>query len=129
MIAREHTQAAQEEFERNREKLLAFRASYDRDEALRRRIDAGDGGPLLEMLGLDFPSSANARVVLAQEDVHYVIMPPDPSVVLRDRQLETVTGGSAFGTAGSVLTAGSFACSCVPSSFGTVSSAGTASSN
>lgn len=118
------------QFARNSGKLERFRASYDSDEALRLRIDAGDSGPALEALGMRLPDGMDVRVVPASEDVHYVVMPPDPGFRLKDFQLETVVGGTpGFGTASSVLTAGTFMCTCLPSSFGTLGSAGTASSN
>lgn len=121
-------QKYQQEFEQNYEKLMEFRASYDSDEALRQRIDAGDGSPLLEAVGLDLPDGVDARVVPAQEDIHYVIMPPDPSFLVQDQELESVAGGSTVGTGGSAATASSFLCSTIPSCFGTLSSAGTAGS-
>ena len=121
-------QKYQEEFAQNYEELMKFRASYDTDEALRQRIDSGDGGPLLEAVGLNLPDGVDARVVPAQEDVHYVIMPPDPSFMLRDQELEQVSGGSTVGTGGSAATGSSFLCSTIPSSLGTLSSAGTAGS-
>ena len=120
----------QEEYARNRTKLSEFRARYDRDEALRRRIDAGDSGPLLEAVGLeDVPAGMEIRVAPQRAGVHYVVIPPDPAAPLTDQELERVWGGSpGFGTAGSVLSASTFACTCVPSSMGTLGSAGTASS-
>ena len=119
-------QKYQEEFAENYDKLMEFRASYDSDAALRRRIDAGDGSPLLEAVGLDLPAGVDARVVPAKEDVHYVIMPPDPSFLIRDQELESVAGGSTVGSGGSAATASTFLCSCIPSCFATLSSAGTA---
>ena len=121
-------QKYQEEFAQNYDKLMQFRASYDSDQALRQRIDSGDGGPLLEAVGLNLPDGMGARVVPAKEDVHYVIMPPDPSFVVQDQELETVAGGSTVGSGGSVATASTFLCSCIPSCAGTLSSAGTAGS-
>lgn len=122
-------QKYQEEFSDNYDKLMEFRASYDSDEALRQRIDAGDGSPLLEAVGLNLPSGVDARVVPAKEDVHYVIMPPDPSVLVRDQDLESVAGGtSTVGSGGTAASASTFLCSCIPSCLATLSSAGTAGS-
>lgn len=121
-------QKYQEEFAQNYEELMKFRASYDSDAGLRQRIDSGDGSPLLEAVGLNLPDGVDARVVPAKEDVHYVIMPPDPSFMIRDQELETVAGGSTVGTGGSAATGSTFLCSCIPSCVGTLSSAGTAGS-
>lgn len=122
--------AFQEEYARNRAKLLEFRARYDRDEALRRRIDAGDSRPLLEAVGLeDVPVGMEIRVAPARAGVHYVVIPSDPAAALTDQELERVWAGTpGYGTAGSALSASTFACTCIPSSMGTLSSAGTASS-
>ena len=119
-----------EEYARNRAKLMAFRARYDRDEALRRRIDAGDSGPLLEAVGLeDVPEGMEIRVAPERAGVRYVVIPSDPVAPLTDEALERVWAGApGFGTAGSVLTASTFACTCIPSTMGTLGSAGTASS-
>lgn len=124
-------EAFQEDYARNRGELMRFRARYDSDEALRRRIDAGDSGPLLEAIGLEnVPAGMEIRVAPAQAGLHYVIMPPNPGGALADEALEPVVGGTpGYGTASSVLCAGTFACTCLPSSLGTLGSAGTASSN
>lgn len=61
-------QAFQEDYARNRGELMRFRARYDSDAALRRRIDAGDSGPLLEAIGLEnVPPGMEIRVAPAQE--------------------------------------------------------------
>ena len=121
-------QKYREEFAQNYDRLMQFRASYDSDQALRRRVDAGDGNPLLEAIGLDLPDGVDARVVPAKEGVHYVIMPPDPSFLLRDSELEAVAGGSTVGSAGTAASYSTFVCSSIPSSVSTLSTAGTAGS-
>lgn len=110
--------------------LKKFSADYHSDEKLRARIDTGDLSPLFEALNSKAPEGIGAqlRVVADTDKVQHVIIPPDPTWVLRDSHMSDISGGSTVGSAGSVGSASTFLCSTCPSCAGTIGSAGTAGS-
>ena len=118
------------EAEKSLNVLKKFRAAYDNDEKLRARIDAGDVAPLLEMLDPSVAENKDVelRVVTDTDEVQHMIMPPDPTWVVRDSDMSSISGGSTVGSAGTVGSASTLLSGCFPSSFGCVGSAGTAGS-
>ena len=102
------------------EALQRFASRYRADGAMRERIAGGDHSDLYASV----PDGAEVRVVTQTPDTYYVLMPQDPNRATADRSLESVSGGSTTGSAGSVFTASSF-----PSCLGCGSTASTASSS
>ena len=111
-----------------------FSADYHSDEKLRARIDSGDVAPLYEALNADLPGDARAsrppegvkvRVVADTDQEQYFVVPSDPSWMLRDSDMQDVSGGSSVGTAGSLGSAGTAITSSAPSTLSTGGTAGT----
>ena len=112
------------------ERFHVFAARYREDSGLRARIESGDLSDAIAELGLPSPpESIQVRIVADTPEVVHIVLPPDPNADLTDESLRAVAGGKTAGTAGSVGSASTFACSCSPSSAGTVSSGGTAGSS
>ena len=111
---------------------LAFQDAarrYRDDGPWRERIDNGDAeaiSALLSDVELDVASGRTVRVAANGEGTFHFVLPPDPNVTLADKSLGGVVGGVAVGTIGSISTSSTFACSCFPSTAGSVGSASTA---
>lgn len=116
------------EFRKGYAAMLEFNVAYRSDEGLRRRVDGGDFAPVAEAFGLDMPPGMALRVVPDTEQVHHVIMPPNPNAVIADSALSEVSGGSTASSAGSAGSVGCFACSTSPSTISSLGSAGSAGS-
>ena len=112
--------------------LKQFSADYHSDEKLRARIDGGDVAPLFEATDLpgDAPSleGVKVRVVADTNQVQHVVIPPDPARILRDSEMQGISGGSTAGTAGTGGSASSVICSTAPSCLSSVGSASTVGS-
>ena len=111
---------------------LAFQDAarrYRDDESWRERIDNGDAeaiSALMRDVELDVASDTKVRVAANGEGTFHFVLPPDPNVVLADESLPDVVGGVAASSIGSVSTSSTFACSCFPSTTGSLGTAGTA---
>lgn len=106
--------------------FLAFAKRYQSDSELRSRIDAGDVAPALDEIGIAPPQGFDVRIVCDTKDTCHIVLPPDPNGELSDEALTAIAGGKSAGTAATIGSAGSVACSCVPSTVGSAGSASTA---
>ena len=114
----------------NLERFHVFAARYQEDSELRARIESGDLSDAIAELGLpNPPENMQVRIVADTPEVVHIVLPPDPNADLTDESMSAVAGGKTVGTAGSVGSASTFACSCSPSSVGSASSGGTAGSS
>jgi len=102
-------------------------AGFHSDPGFRAKVE-NDPSAVFREHGIDLPSNVAVKVVANDAENLYVVFPPDPNGELSDELLESVAGGSTFGSVGSAATASSLVCACAPSSASTLSSAGTASS-
>ena len=111
----------------NMERFHAFAARYREDPELRARIESGDLSDAVAGLGLPHPPEGKeVRIVADTLEVVHIIMPPDPNADLTDESLRAVAGGGkCAGTTGCAGTASTMACSTIPGSVSTASTAGT----
>ena len=65
---------------------------YHADADYRRQVEA-DPVAAFRAQGMELPGDIAVRVLANTDDTHYMIMPPDPNVDLRDEMLATVAGG------------------------------------
>ena len=107
------------------DRLASFGREFGEDAGLRRRF-ASDPRAVLEEQGLDVPTDVELRVTANTDETYYLALPPDPNEALEDESLASLAGGVRAGTASSVSSVGSFACSCGPSSIGSAGSIGSA---
>lgn len=107
------------------DRLAAFGREFGENADLRRRFES-DPRAVLEEQGIDVPTDVELRVSASTDDVYYLAMPPDPNAALEDENLASLAGGTRAGTASSVSSVGSFACSTGPSSIGSAGSIGSA---
>ena len=102
---------------------------YRDDESWRARIDGGDAeaiSALTRDAGLDVASDTTVRVSVNDEGTFHFILPPDPNVDLADENLYGVAGGVRASSMSSISSASTIACSCMPSTCGSVGSGGAA---
>ena len=112
----------------DRARLESLAGRYRDDPELRARLDAGDAAGALDELGLDLPPGVEARFAANTDEVFHVVLPPNPNKTLADEALIQAVGGSTAGSAGTVGTMSSFACSTGPSCIGSGGTASTAGS-
>ena len=105
----------------NLKPLIDFSKEYHSNEALRARIDGGDVAPLVEALDMEVPQGMEVRVFANTADTFYLPLRPDPSMMLEDNDLISISGGSTASSAGTISTAGT-----APSSLSTAGTAGSA---
>ena len=94
---------------------------YRADAPWRARIDAGDNraiSGLMVDVGLAPAPGARVSVRANDDETFHFILPPDPNIELADESLGGIVGGANASTLGSVSSAGTFGCSCAPSTFG-----------
>ena len=106
-------------------RMNQFRAlvqRYHADADYRRQVEADPMAAFREQ-GMELPSNIAVRVLANTDDTRYIIIPPDPNMNLGDELLIPVAGG--VDTAGTIGTAGTGLCACLPSSAGTVGTAST----
>ena len=110
---------------------LAFQDAarrYREDEAWRARIDDGEAeavSALMRDIELKTAPGAAVRVKANDAGTFHFILPPDPNMALVDESLSGISGGVRASSIGSLGSASTVGCSCMPS---TVGSAGCASS-
>ena len=78
-----------------------------------------DPAAVLSAAGVEVPEGLTIKVVENSSTTVHVVL-PDPEA-MTDELLAAASGGSTYGTAG---TASTLACSCMPGTMGTASSAG-----
>jgi len=116
-------------------KFRTLAERYHNDASLRARIDSGDVSEAIEYLGIAPADKGEIRVVADTPDLLHFVMPRpvrDSDLRLPDETLSGIAGGGGHcaGTGACASTAGSMACSTVPSSAssgGSVSTVGSAS--
>lgn len=102
---------------------------YRADAPWRARIDAGDNraiSGLMVDVGLTPAPGARVSVRANDDETFHFILPPDPNIELADESLGGIVGGANASTMASSSSAGTFGCSCGPSTFGTAGSVSTA---
>ena len=117
------------------QKFRTLAERYRNDASLRARIDGGDVSEAIEYLGITPDDKGEIRIVADTPDTLHFVMPrPVRNLDLRlpDETLSGIAGGGGHcaGTGATASTAGSMACSTVPSSAssgGSVSTIGSAS--
>lgn len=118
---------SQDQFDNN---IVGFRRiaeKFRNDPAFRAQAEQ-NATEIFKAEGIVFPAGLQVKVVADTPSVVHMVLPPDPNTEVSDERLETVSGGSSLGCAGSVATASSLVCACAPSSASSLSSSGTASS-
>ena len=90
--------------------MASFTAACAADPALRDKVVSDPAGALAER-GLELHEGVDVKVVINDDDIFHLVLPPDPNSVLEDEALGSVAGG--FNT---------LACAGTASSFGTVPS-------
>lgn len=102
---------------------------YRGDAAWRGRIDAGDDraiSGLMADVGLAPAPGARVSVRANDDETFHFVLPPDPNAALADESLAGVVGGARASTMASAGSAGTFGCSCAPSTLGSASSVSSA---
>ena len=102
---------------------------YRGDAAWRGRIDAGDNAAisgLMADVGLAPAPGARIAVRANDDETFHFVLPPDPNAELADESLAGVVGGAQASTMSSVSSAGTFGCSCGPSTLGSAGCVGAA---
>lgn len=109
--------------------VMSLADAYHKDEELRARAEA-DPQAVLNEIGIPVPSGMEVRIWENTEEDFYLVMPPDPNVMLSDEALDIVAGGKSASTVGSAGSGGTVSTACTTassaSSAGSVGSAGTA---
>ena len=109
----------------NLKPLVDFSKDYHNDEGLRSRIDGGDLAPLVEALDMQVPQGMEVRVFCNTADTFYLTRRENPSKMLQDNELISISGGSTASSAGTIGTAGSWpSCLSSASTLGCAGSAG-----
>ena len=76
-------------FDRYHEAVKRYAERYRSDEEVRSRIAGGDTSDL----EIDVPAGMEVRISEQTGDTYYFVMPPNPSKVLADEDLESMAGG------------------------------------
>ena len=95
---------------------------YREDESWRARIDGGEEeaiSALMRDVALEkIAPDTTVRVAANDAGTFHFVLPPDPNMALEDESLSGVAGGAQASTLASVSSAGTFGCSCMPSTIG-----------
>ena len=116
------------EYGRNLARFADLAARYRDDAELRERIDRGDAAAEARELGIEPIPGVDVRIVADTDEVTHIAFPSDPNTSLSDTSLNNMAGGQTAGSASTIATARSLACSTVPSSLGSAGSVGAAGS-
>ncbi len=129
------TEASPEALDQYRTNISAFLEAADRyryEPGVRNTVDQSGPREIFEFFGLDsseVKEGTEVNVLLDQNDLVHFVVGEDPNVVLTDEALgDRVVGGATAGTAGTISSLGTFACSTAPGCISSAYTAGTAGS-
>ena len=109
--------------------LVALTDHYQKDKAIRAKLESDPKEFLLERYGMDL-SGLDVRIVTDTPETCHLVLPLDPNTALSDETLNELAGGSTVGSAGCAATKSTLgsAPSCIGCA-GTASTIGTAGSS
>ena len=105
-------------------KFSAVSADVHNNAELRSRVESGDVAPVVDALGLEIPQGMEVRVFCNTAETFYLALPSDPSIMLSDKELTGMSGGT--NTASTVSTV--YSTATFPSTISSASSVGSAGS-
>ncbi len=111
--------------------FLEAAEKYRCETDVRNAVDSSGSQKIFEFFGFetlpgDKAKDIKVEILLNRDDLVHFVVGEDPNVQLVDRDLsDAVVGGATAGSAGTISTASTFACSTAPSSLGSAATAGT----